>query len=190
MKAIFVLQVMLITILTKEMKGMVHIHREKSWAYEILEIEHTTSDDELVKVNLKAQHFNRTTLGISGTVDLRYEFSEETMLEMSVLRSASGNADSYQLLPYRIPRMQIYDFLDTFYDAIFKDIKSCSNFPVIETKARDYKFCKVIYFEKCVFTNDLMPNYMPEGYYKALVVISGETDWSLTVLYRAYTVSS
>ncbi|KAL9928349.1 uncharacterized protein ACN427_005392 [Glossina fuscipes fuscipes] len=184
MKIIFTLHVMLTVILIREINGMVYVHNKKSWTYEILDTEFTTMNEELVKINLKAEHINRTTLGISGTLDFRYEFSEDTMIEMIVYRSASGNADSYQLLPYRIPRMQIHDFIDTFYDNIFKDLGPCSNFPVIETKARDYKFCKVIYFERCLFNNDHMPNYLPDGYYKAKVVTSGETDWSLTVLFQ------
>uniref|UniRef100_A0A1B0G1U1 MD-2-related lipid-recognition domain-containing protein n=1 Tax=Glossina morsitans morsitans TaxID=37546 RepID=A0A1B0G1U1_GLOMM len=157
---------------------------QKTWTFEVLDIEYATTNEELVKINLKAEHINRTTLGISGTLDVRYEFSEDTMIEMLMCRSTSGNADSYQLLPYRVPRMQIHDFFDTFYDMIFKDTGPCTNFPVIETKARDYQFCKVIYFKRCTFNNDHLPNYLPGGYYKVKVVISGEADWSLTVLFQ------
>uniref|UniRef100_A0A1B0A4S3 Uncharacterized protein n=1 Tax=Glossina pallidipes TaxID=7398 RepID=A0A1B0A4S3_GLOPL len=156
----------------------------KTWTFEVLDIEYLTANEDLVKINLKAEHINRTTLGISGTLDLSYEFSEDTMIEMLMFRSASGNADSYQLLPYRIPRMQIHDFFDRFYDKMFKDAGPCTNFPVIETKARDYQFRKAIYFNRCIFNNDHMPNYLPGGYYKAKVVISGEADWSLTVLFQ------
>uniref|UniRef100_A0A1B0G1U2 Uncharacterized protein n=1 Tax=Glossina morsitans morsitans TaxID=37546 RepID=A0A1B0G1U2_GLOMM len=169
---------------------MVYVHREKTWTFEVLDIEYATTNEELVKINLKAEHINRTTLGISGTLDVRYEFSEDTMIEILMFRSASGNADSYQHLPYRVPRMQIHDFFDTFYDMIFKDAGSCTNFPVIETKARDYQFRKVIYFERCIFNNDPLPNHLPEGYYKVKVVASGEADWSLTALFQLVSILS
>lgn len=106
---------------------------------------------------------------------------------MLLCRSTSGNADSYQLLPYRIPRMKLYDYLDTYYK---NGLEPCSNFPVIETEARDYKFCKVIYLKRCLFKYDFLPNYMPEGYYKLITAISGEADWSLTVLFHPESILS
>uniref|UniRef100_A0A1A9V297 Uncharacterized protein n=1 Tax=Glossina austeni TaxID=7395 RepID=A0A1A9V297_GLOAU len=111
---------------------MVYVHNEKKWAFEILDILFTTSNEELVRIDLKTEYINRTTVGASGTLELRYEVSEDTMIEMLMYRSTSGNADSYQLLPYRIPRMKLYDYLDTYYK---NGLKSCSNFPLDEFTA-------------------------------------------------------
>uniref|UniRef100_A0A1A9W1N0 Uncharacterized protein n=1 Tax=Glossina brevipalpis TaxID=37001 RepID=A0A1A9W1N0_9MUSC len=161
---------------------MYSITLQKTWTMEIVGVEGNTTNSDLVTADWKVEHINRTSTGISGTIDMRYEFTEDSMIEIVLYRSATGNADSYQLLPYRILKTQVHDFMDQYYKGFIKDFETCSNFPVIETKARDYKFQQLYRFNKCTFTTDPMPNYLQEGYYKAIIQFSGETDWSVTCI--------
>uniref|UniRef100_A0A1A9W1C0 Uncharacterized protein n=1 Tax=Glossina brevipalpis TaxID=37001 RepID=A0A1A9W1C0_9MUSC len=154
----------------------------KTWTMEIVGVDWNITNEDLVAVDLKVEQVSRTSYRFSGTIDMRYEFTEDSLTEIIAYRSATGNANSYQLLPYRILKTQIHDFLDQYYEGFLKEFETCSNYPVIETKARDYKFQQLHRFNKCTFTTDPLPNYLPEGYYKAVVQFSGETDWSITCI--------
>lgn len=85
------------------------------------------------------------------------------------------------MLPYGGSE-KIYDLIDSFYDQFCKSFAKCSNFPLIKTKARDYKYRQLYTFDKCTFSADAAPNYMPNGYYKLVMQLTGETYWSLTAL--------
>lgn len=99
-------------------------------------------------------------------------------------RSATGSKDSYQQLPYQLARAKIYDCLDQYKGEMSKNLRNCSNFPVIATQSRDYEFRKLYRLDKCTYSTDVMPTYLPEGYYKVVMQFSGETSWSLIFLVR------
>ncbi|KAL9923742.1 uncharacterized protein ACN2A1_003208 isoform 2-T6 [Glossina fuscipes fuscipes] len=151
---------------------------------EPLNVEWNITDDELVKVDVKLQRINRTIVAFDGTIELLYELDEYTMMESAIYRSATGSINSYQRLPYRLPRSKVYDILDQYKDEISKNLRNCSNFPLLETHSRDYKFRELYRFDKCTYSTDILPNYLLEGYYKAIVELTGETNWSLTFLVR------
>lgn len=46
-----------------------------------MSLEWNTTDDEMVKLDLKVEQINRTSFAFSGTLDLRYEISENTMVK-------------------------------------------------------------------------------------------------------------
>uniref|UniRef100_A0A1A9W1C2 Uncharacterized protein n=1 Tax=Glossina brevipalpis TaxID=37001 RepID=A0A1A9W1C2_9MUSC len=182
MKILLALQVFLLVTLMRvaQIKGIIIRHTQKTWTMEIVGVDWNITNEDLIAVDLKIEQVSRTSYRFSGTIDIRYELTEDSMFKLILYRSATGNADRYQLLPYRIEKTQFYDFLDEYYKGFLKEFETCSNFPVIKTKARDYKFRQLYRFDKCTVTNDPMPNYMPEGYYKVIMQFSGETDWSLT----------
>uniref|UniRef100_A0A1A9ZJ09 Uncharacterized protein n=1 Tax=Glossina pallidipes TaxID=7398 RepID=A0A1A9ZJ09_GLOPL len=155
--------------------------KSKTWTMELVSLEWNTTDDEMVKLDLKVEQINRTSFAFSGTLDLRYEISENTMGDCTLYHSASGNSDSYKRLPYGGSE-KIYDLIDSFYHQFCKSFAKCSNFPLIKTKARDYKYRQRYTFDKCTFSADAAPNYMPIGYYKVVMQITGETYWSMTAL--------
>uniref|UniRef100_A0A1B0B4Q9 Uncharacterized protein n=1 Tax=Glossina palpalis gambiensis TaxID=67801 RepID=A0A1B0B4Q9_9MUSC len=162
---------------------------------ELLSIMWDVADDEMVKIDLKVKQINRTSFALSGTVDLRYEFSENTMinayaqyywiyyLQINVItyHSPSGNSDNYRELPYHLSA-KVFDCLDKYYNETFKNFLSCLNLPQIETEARDYKYRQLYIIDRCTLSNDAAPNYLPDGYYKVLAQFTGETKWSLTGL--------
>ncbi|XP_037886153.1 uncharacterized protein LOC119635417 [Glossina fuscipes] len=156
----------------------------KTWTMEPLNVEWNITDDELVKVDVKLQRINRTIVAFDGTIELLYELDEYTMMESAIYRSATGSINSYQRLPYRLPRNKVYDILDQYKDEISKNLRNCSNFPLLETHSRDYKFRELYRFDRCTYSTDILPNYLLEGYYKAIVELTGETNWSLTFLVR------
>ncbi|KAL9923737.1 uncharacterized protein ACN2A1_003208 isoform 1-T5 [Glossina fuscipes fuscipes] len=184
MKIILMFKVFFVVPLINEMKGMVYRHEQKTWTMEPLNVEWNITDDELVKVDVKLQRINRTIVAFDGTIELLYELDEYTMMESAIYRSATGSINSYQRLPYRLPRSKVYDILDQYKDEISKNLRNCSNFPLLETHSRDYKFRELYRFDKCTYSTDILPNYLLEGYYKAIVELTGETNWSLTFLVR------
>uniref|UniRef100_A0A1A9W0I7 Uncharacterized protein n=1 Tax=Glossina brevipalpis TaxID=37001 RepID=A0A1A9W0I7_9MUSC len=154
---------------------------KKIWTLDLLAVEWSITDGQLVKIDLKIKHVNRTSFAISGSWYMGYEVSEDTMVSMKLRRSSSGNADSYLLLPYELTG-KFYDLLHSHYKSTLRNFANCSNFPVIKTEARDYKYRNLFYLDKCTFTTDCMPNYITEGYYKASADITGETNWSVTIV--------
>ncbi|KAI9584056.1 hypothetical protein GQX74_010391 [Glossina fuscipes] len=135
---------------------------------ELLSIMWDVADDEMVKIDLKVKQINRTSFALSGTVDLRYEFSENTMINVITYHSPSGNSDNYRELPYHLSA-KVFDCLDKYYKETFKNFLNCSNLPQIETEARDYKYRQLYIIDRCTLSNDAAPNYLPDGYYKVLV---------------------
>uniref|UniRef100_A0A1A9V8X1 Uncharacterized protein n=1 Tax=Glossina austeni TaxID=7395 RepID=A0A1A9V8X1_GLOAU len=154
---------------------------------ELLSIVWNVADDEMVKIDLKVAQINRTSFAISGTVDLCYEISENTKVTVTLYQSASGNSDNYRKLPYQVSD-KLFDCLDQYYNQTFKNFLSCSNFPLIETEARDYKYRQLYIIDKCTLSNDAAPNYLPDGYYKVLVQFTGEADWSLILLFEVESI--
>ncbi|KAI9584048.1 hypothetical protein GQX74_010383 [Glossina fuscipes] len=155
----------------------------KTWTMQLVSVEWNTTDDEMVELDLKVEQINRTSFAFSGTVDVRFEISENTMGECKIYYSASGNLDSYRMLPYG-GSGKIFDIIDSYYHQACKSFAKCSNFPLIKTKARDYKYRQLYTFDKCTFSNDAAPNYLPDGYYKVVTQLTGETYWSIATLFE------
>uniref|UniRef100_A0A1A9ZIZ8 Uncharacterized protein n=1 Tax=Glossina pallidipes TaxID=7398 RepID=A0A1A9ZIZ8_GLOPL len=130
---------------------------------QVLSIGWNVADDEMIKIDLPVAQINRTSFAFSGTVDQRFEFSENSKVNVIMYHSASGNSDSYRKLPYQVSE-KVYDCVDLFYNQTFKYFSNCSNCPLIDTAARDYKYQRLYIFDKCILTNDAAPNYLPDGY--------------------------
>lgn len=71
-------------------------------------------DGSLIKTNLKVKRFNKTHSGLSGTVELKTELSNEWTLEGVLLYSSKGNNQFVQL-PYKFEKQD----LCTFFDGMF-----------------------------------------------------------------------
>ncbi|XP_037818835.1 uncharacterized protein LOC119608471 [Lucilia sericata] len=157
---------------------------KKTWSYELKSITSETSDTEKLKVHLEIQRISRGVFAISGTVLFNYDVAEgdSNMISAKSYRSAQGDND-YKVLPFQMPATHFFKVLNTHYkDVIMDTLKDCSDFPVFEDKFVPPLEKKLYTLDSCQFSQDGLPNHLQDGFYKLLIIGSGDADWKVEII--------
>ncbi|XP_017077708.1 uncharacterized protein LOC108112381 [Drosophila eugracilis] len=162
----------------------------RKWDYEPLSITTYSSDDELMKIDVKIERVSRGVYGVTGRIEWNYDTTDKTMVEGIVLRSSSGEESDYKLLPWAIPSQSLYDHMNTYYKEVsMKNFKHCSNVPQFEGQFQP-PMPKMTYIgNKCVIDGDGLPDMIPQGYYKIILKCYGpeQPTWNATVIAKVTT---
>ncbi|XP_017014790.2 uncharacterized protein [Drosophila takahashii] len=162
----------------------------RKWDYEPISIATYSSDDSLIKLDVKIERVARGVYGVTGRINWNYDTSDKTMVEATVSRSDSGDESDYKLLPWAIPPQSLYDHMNTYYkDVSMKNFKHCSNVPQFVGKFQP-PLPKMIYSgDKCVIDGDGLPDIMPPGFYKVILKCSGpgQPTWNSTSIFKITT---
>lgn len=106
---------------------------------------------------------------------------------MLIYRSASGSESDYKLLPYAVPKKP-FPSAKTPYDEIaYPNLSLCSNIPKIEGDVLLPWPRNLYTFHLCAFSEGVIPEVMVDGFYKIIINLTGEVDWSLTIVIRIRT---
>lgn len=82
-----------------------------------------------------------------------------------------------------MPSSHIFTVLNSHYkDVLMDTLKDCSDLPVFEDKFEPPLEKKIYKFNACQFSQDGLPNHLQEGFYKLLIIGSGEVDWEIEVI--------
>nr|NP_611314.2 uncharacterized protein Dmel_CG18538 [Drosophila melanogaster]AAF57717.2 uncharacterized protein Dmel_CG18538 [Drosophila melanogaster] len=160
----------------------------RKWDYEPISIETHSSDESLIKLDMKIERINRGVFGLtprlSGTT---IRLMKPWYVEANVLRSSTGDVSDYKLLPWAIPKQSLYEHLNTYYkDVSMKNFKHCSNIPQFEGKFQPPLPKQTYFGNKCVIDGDGLPEIVPAGFY--LIVIKcygpGQPTWNTTSVFK------
>ncbi|XP_039483039.1 uncharacterized protein LOC120446235 [Drosophila santomea] len=160
---------------------------ERKWNYEPVSTEAMSSDESLMKIDVKIERINRRSYGLTAKVEWNYDTTEETMVEANVLRSYTGDANDYKLLPWAIPKQSLYDHMNTYYkDVSMKNFKHCSNVPQFEGQFQPPLPKKTYFGNKCVIDGDGLPEIVPSGFYKIILKCYGpnQPTWNSTSVFK------
>ncbi|KNC29722.1 hypothetical protein FF38_08467, partial [Lucilia cuprina] len=164
-------------------KGQVPV-KVKTWSYELKSITSETSDAEKLKVDLEIERIARGVFAISGKFFFNVDVAEgdSNMIAAKSFRSPQGDND-YKVLPFQMPATHLYKVLNTHYkDVLMETLKDCSDFPVFENTFEPPMEKKLYTLDSCQFSQDGLPNHLQDGFYKLLIIGSGEVDWNVEVI--------
>ncbi|XP_073828210.1 uncharacterized protein [Musca autumnalis] len=156
----------------------------KTWTYEIKSMESSSSDDNLLNLDLSVERVSRGVYAISGTININLDIEEDDGcdIEAGAFRSDNGVND-YKVLPFKMPRQHLFSALNSFYkDMLMETFSECSDLPVFEEKFEPPLEKRVYTLDKCQFSQDGFPNHLSEGFYKILISGYGSVQWSLTIV--------
>ncbi|XP_064539352.1 uncharacterized protein LOC135429093 [Drosophila montana] len=155
---------------------------KRNWEYDPISINGISADETKMKFDLRVERLGRHEIGFSGTIDWQYDIDNTTMIEMRIFRSVSGSESDYKLLPYAVPKKP-YPSAKRPYDEIgYPNLSRCSNIPRIEGDVLHPWPRNLYTFHMCAFTDGVLPEVLVEGYYKTIIKVTGEVDWSLTIV--------
>ncbi|XP_017025083.3 uncharacterized protein [Drosophila kikkawai] len=163
------------------------IEAARKWDYEPISFITTTSDPSRLSFEVKIDRLGRGDFALSGTIDWKYDATENTMVEASAYRSSSGDESDYKLLPWSIPKQPFYEYLNTYYkDVIIKNLGHCTNLPQFQGKFQP-PFPQGTYkLIKCKSDGDGLPEIAPPGFYKIIFTKSGpdQPTWGFTAIFK------
>nr|XP_016940562.1 uncharacterized protein LOC108017904 isoform X2 [Drosophila suzukii] len=162
----------------------------RRWEYELMSVETYSSDESLMKIDVKVERVDRGVYGVTGSVNWNYDTSDETMVQASVFKSNSGDESDYKSLPWAIPAQSLYEHMNTYYkDVSMKNFKHCSNVPQFEGKFQPPIQKQIYSGDKCVINCDGLPDIVPPGFYKIIMKCSGpgQPTWNATVISKVTT---
>ncbi|XP_026836041.1 uncharacterized protein LOC6547083 [Drosophila erecta] len=180
----FIVEICIALLLISECQTSV---KTRKWNYEPISIETNSSDESLIKLDVKIERINRGLFGLTAKIDWNYDTTDETMVEAHVLRSSTGDASDYKLLPWAIPKQSLYDHLNTYYkDVSMKNFKHCSNIPQFEGKFQPPLPKKTYFGNKCVIDGDGLPDIVPSGFYLIIIKCYGpnQPTWSSSSVFK------
>lgn len=61
-------------------------------------------------------------------------------------------------------------------------MKECSDMPVFEDKFQPPLEKKLYKLDACQFSQDGLPNHLQEGFYKLLILGTGDVEWQVNVV--------
>ncbi|XP_017044431.1 uncharacterized protein LOC108090328 [Drosophila ficusphila] len=160
---------------------------ERKWEYEPLSVTAFTSDASQMSLDPKIVQMGRGEIGISIVIEWRYDTTEETMVEVVVYRSSSGDEGDYKLLPFAIPRQPFHDYVNTYFKDVFlKMLAPCSNFPQFEGDLLPPWPQDKYVADKCIFEGEGLPDMLPPGHYKLILNCSGpdQPSWGLAGVFK------
>ncbi|XP_013111988.2 uncharacterized protein LOC106090371 [Stomoxys calcitrans] len=158
--------------------------RRKTWTFEIQSVETTTSDPNIIDLELAVERVSRGVYAISGAFDLKTDVVEgdNNQVEALVYRSSDG-VEEYKPIPFKMTRQHVYDAFNGYYkDMLMDTLKDCSDLPVFKDKITPPIEKKLYTLTQCQFTRDGFADHVATGFYKVVLYGTGECDWGITVI--------
>ncbi|XP_060650101.1 uncharacterized protein LOC132787198 [Drosophila nasuta] len=154
---------------------------KRNWDYEFLKVDSTSSDENLLNVSTRFENGELGKPSVSGYIDWKYDCDENTMTEMKMYYSQNGRESAYHELPYAIPKISYYNFLDQYWMKLFYPfLKDCSNLPSFDKFVPPWP--KMTYlFNKCRAEPTSGPEIMPRGYYRIVWKIIGDATFNVLI---------
>ncbi|XP_065365420.1 uncharacterized protein LOC135958445 [Calliphora vicina] len=156
----------------------------KTWSYELKSLTAQTSDTEKLKIDLQIERISRGVYAISGTALINIDIvdGDSNTVAAKSYRSAQGD-NEYIVLPFQMPALHFHTFLNTHYkDVLMDTLKDCSDLPAFEDKFEPPLEKKLYTLNACQFSQDGLPNYLQGGFYKLLIIGTGDVDWEIEIV--------
>lgn len=104
-------------------------------------------------------------------------------MEAACYYSPSGEENTYVALPFKMRRQHFFDYLNGIYkQTTMESFRNCSTFPMFEKKFTPPLEKRAYTVNKCLFLVDGFPNHLQEGYYKIIIIASGDLGAVITYL--------
>ncbi|XP_060650388.1 uncharacterized protein LOC132787395 [Drosophila nasuta] len=154
---------------------------KRNWDYEILKFDSTSSDENLFNISLRLETGELGKPSVSGYLDWKHDDDENTMTEMKIYYSQNGKESTYSELPYAIPKISYYDFLDQYWmKLVYPYLADCSNVWSFDKFVPPLP--KTTYlFNKCRPEPTSGPETMPRGYYRVVWKIIGAATLNIVI---------
>ncbi|XP_075156198.1 uncharacterized protein LOC142229524 [Haematobia irritans] len=152
----------------------------QSWTYEMKSVETKTSNPDLVDFyNVHVVRVNRGIYALAGYIFYNVDVAEgdTNQVEVKAYRSENGIKE-YKKIPFSVPRQHFYAFMNKFYkDAAMETLSKCSDLPVFEDKMTPPMEKKNFTMDNCIFSQEGLPQYLQEGFYKVDIIGYGDVEW-------------
>ncbi|KAH8272918.1 hypothetical protein KR018_009907, partial [Drosophila ironensis] len=140
-----------------------------------------TTDASYLDLHIKIERFGLGEFGFSGTYFTNIIMDENVMIEMRIYSCYSGNEADYKLTPYTIAPQKFIDYINTFYkDMLMKNLGNCTDLPRYPDGFVPPFPTGTYNFTRCQISGDGLPEVVPEGFYKAVVIITSQPMVELT----------
>ncbi|KXJ74502.1 hypothetical protein RP20_CCG013529 [Aedes albopictus] len=137
---------------------------------------------EIWHTHLRITKFNRTTAIINGTGDIFVDLDNSFTLRVEFAHSRLGN-NQFNISPLRVPEQPLCQFLNGTYREYQSMFINHSNYPVIGPEGL-CPFPAGHYWNKDVmFDVRNVPPTVPEGFWRATILLTGENSTTDFILY-------
>ncbi|KAH8331516.1 hypothetical protein KR074_004997, partial [Drosophila pseudoananassae] len=160
------------------------------WQARPISITKTTTDPNYMDLNLKVERFGLGEFAFTGTYFTNIDMDDSVTVELRIYSCYSGNEADYKLTPYSIQPQKFIDYLNTFYkDLLMKNLGDCTDLPKYEDGYVPPWPKDTFNFTRCTISGEGMPEVVPEGFYKALVILSAlpAVELQFTVILKVTT---
>ncbi|XP_065365417.1 uncharacterized protein LOC135958442 [Calliphora vicina] len=157
---------------------------KKTWSYELKSLTSQTSDTEKLKIDLQIERVSRGVYAISGTALINIDIvdGDSNTVAAKSYRSVQGDTE-YNVLPFQMPPTHINKVLNTHYkNVLMGTLKDCSDLPVFEDEFEPPLEKKLYTLNACQFSQDGLPNHLQEGFYKLVIIGTGDVDFEIEVI--------
>ncbi|XP_022218386.1 uncharacterized protein LOC111071390 [Drosophila obscura] len=143
------------------------------WECEPQSVSAFSTNESLMKFDLRTQRVGRTDFFFSGTAFWNIDLDESVMIELELYRSTTGAESDYKLTPMSIPRQTFIEYIDTYYkDMVIKNLGECSDLPRYEDKYVPPWPKKTFTLTRCSVNGVGMPEVLLAGFYKIKANVS------------------
>ncbi|XP_034653517.1 uncharacterized protein LOC117891864 [Drosophila subobscura] len=144
-----------------------------SWDCEPKSISAHSTNEGLLKVDVRMERVGRAGFFFTGTVFWNIDMDESVMVELELYRSTTGAESDYKLTPMSIPRQTFIEYINTYYrDMVIKNLGECSDLPRYEDQYVPPWPKKNYTLTRCTINGVGMPEVLLAGFYKIKANIS------------------
>ncbi|XP_046803206.1 uncharacterized protein LOC111685264 [Lucilia cuprina] len=159
---------------------------KKDWIYELNEVNTKSSNPDLFNVNVIVERVKRGVFAMSGEFYVNIDITEGdgNDVELKSFRSANGDGN-YKSIPLEMSRRHFFEALNSHYkNVVMETFKDCSDLPYFEDKFTPPLEKKAYKLDKCIFSQDGLPNHMETGVYKVILSGTGDVEWEVEVIFE------
>ncbi|KAM7347459.1 uncharacterized protein ACRADG_007024 [Cochliomyia hominivorax] len=156
---------------------------ESTWTFELKSITTKTSDPEKLSIDLDIVRVSRGVFAVTGGGTLGFDIVEDdnNLISSKTYRSKLVDSD-FKVVPMGMSPTHFFKVLSTYYKNVLMDtLKDCSNFPIFEDEFVPPLEKKYYYMNDCQFTEAGFPSHLQEGFYKLVLIGTGEVDWEVAI---------
>ncbi|KAI8128804.1 hypothetical protein CVS40_1810 [Lucilia cuprina] len=152
------------------------INSQKTWTYELLELDFESSDKDFIDADLEVLRIARGVFGINGFIDIKQPIDESFSMEVIFFRDKYCQ-ENYERQLYSVGKQSFADGMNKFYRRILMDsLRNCTTDAPIFDKFEPPLTKRLIVFDKCQISTDNLPSHVDDGCYLVKLNVYGKVE--------------
>lgn len=158
-----------------------------NWEFELLIVEHWSSNESLLNSSLVRKGINRTFSVVDGEIDWKFDADISTTFELRIFRNYLYPG-MFILEPYAIPRQPLFEFLSSpvYQKTLYPTFAHCTNFPKVKGLFKPPLEQQTFKVDNChPNIETLPPIFKPNFQYEVEFLFDGQVKADFTLNFKA-----